>query len=359
MRSAQKLFALSSKFRYQTSHFFRYFRPFWFLFGVFGALFLGWCFSSAPASISVAPKNGSECTSRGGWIYLFVAILSSHDNESLRNAARRTWLKFENRSVLDVSHRFFVGMVGIPVDRRAALEREASLNRDLVLLHDVPDENRTYKLLRTLAWISHKCEARYVLKLDDDSFARPDAIAWELSVAERNVAHEPRLYWGFFAGDSPVVTSGERAEPSWYLSERYLPYACSGGYILSAAVMRYIYDHRSLLERYANEDVSMGVWLAALKMNRTHDRRFDTEHRSRGCFNSYLVTGKQTEAMMEEKHRSLERNGILCPQEVQLRPSYIYDWGVRPSRCCIRNASDISLPRSQELGKGNEMLVGR
>lgn len=356
MRSARTLSAVA-RFRHHASQFVRYFRPFWFFFGVFWALFFGWCFKSAPSAISVASKNGSECSFRGGWVYLFAAILSSHDNEALRNAARRTWLRLENRSVLDVSHRFFVGTVGVPTDRRAALEREAAVNRDVVLLHDVPDENRTYKLLRTLAWISHKCEPRYVLKLDDDSFARPDAIAWELAHAERNMTYEPRLYWGFFAGHEPVIKSGKRAEPSWYLSERYLPYACSGGYVLSAPVMRYIYDHRSLVERYANEDVSMGVWLAALNLNRTHDRRFDTERHSRGCFNSYLVTGKQTESMMEEKYRSLERHGILCPQEVQLRPSYVYDWEARPSRCCIRNASDISLLRSQDLGKENKTLV--
>lgn len=321
------------------------------------ALFIGWCFKSAPSAISVEPKNARECSYGGGVVYLFVAIFSSHYNEALRNAARRTWIRLENRSVLDVRHWFFVGTAGVPTDRRAALEREASLNRDMVLWHDVSDENRTYKLLRTLAWISRKCGPQYVLKLDDDSFARPDAIAWELAGAGRSTTYEPLLYWGFFAGHEPVIKSGKRAEPSWYLSERYLPYACSGGYVLSGPVLRYIYDHRSLLEMYANEDVSVGVWLAALNLNRTHDRRFDTEHQSRGCFNSYLVTGKQTEAMMEEKYRSLERHGILCPQEVQLRLSYIYDWKARPARCCVRNASDISLPRSQDLGKEDKKLV--
>ncbi len=38
----------------------------------------------------------------------------------------------------------------------------------------------------------------------------------------------------------------------------------------------------------------MGTWLAPLKVNRVHDVRFDTEFRSRGCSNSYLMSHKQS-----------------------------------------------------------------
>ena len=45
-----------------------------------------------------------------------------------------------------------------------------------------------------------------------------------------------RLYWGFFRGDAHVKHVGPWAEPKWYLSETYLPYAHGGGYILSAGM---------------------------------------------------------------------------------------------------------------------------
>lgn len=44
---------------------------------------------------------------------------------------------------------------------------------------------------------------------------------------------------------------------------------------------------------FVNEDVSVGIWLAPLRIERRHDRRFDTEWRSRGCLNHYVITHKQ------------------------------------------------------------------
>lgn len=45
---------------------------------------------------------------------------------------------------------------------------------------------------------------------------------------------------------------------------------------------------------FRNEDVSIGAWLAGLSVQYVHDPRFDTEFRSRGCNNQYIVTHKQT-----------------------------------------------------------------
>lgn len=40
--------------------------------------------------------------------------------------------------------------------------------------------------------------------------------------------------------------------------------------------------------------MSVGAWLAGLSVRYVHDPRFDTEFRSRGCSNQYIVTHKQT-----------------------------------------------------------------
>ncbi|KAK8785914.1 hypothetical protein V5799_007722 [Amblyomma americanum] len=286
--------------------------------------------------------------------FLFVAVLSSQGNEALRYAARRTWLKLGHKSDKPVVHRFFVGSLGVSGDRRAALEQEAALNRDLVLLENVPDaySGRTYKVLQAFVWVVANFWSRYVLKLNDDSFARLDAIVSELMLKEKasKTREDPPLYWGFFAGHAPVARTGPWAEPAWYLSDRYLPYACGGGYVLSWAPVQYLHYSWERLQLYANDDVSVGVWLAPWHLNSTHDRRFDTENESRGCFNSYLVTHKQTKSMMEDKYQSLEQDGVLCREEVQFRMSYVYDREARPSQCCIRNISDISLPRQSDRG---------
>ncbi|MGH0190481.1 UNVERIFIED_CONTAM: hypothetical protein FKN15_046848, partial [Acipenser sinensis] len=87
---------------------------------------------------------------------------------------------------------------------------------------------------------------------------------------------------------------------------------------------------------WQSEDVSLGAWLGPVDVKRIHDPRFDTEFKSRGCNNKYIVTHKQSIEDMLEKHQTLIREGKLCKEEVKLRLSYIYDWNVPPSQCCQR-----------------------
>lgn len=337
---------------------FRLSRTLYFIFG-FACGWLMW--AGIPAQLGMREESGSSKPfssdidgrekNPSERAFLFVAVLSSQGNEALRYAARRTWLKLGRKSAQPVVHRFFVGSLGVSGDRRSALEQEASLNRDLVLLENVPDaySKRTYKVLQAFVWVVANFWSRYVLKLNDNSFARLDAIVSELMHVEKTskarFRKDPLLYWGFFAGNEPVARTGPWAEPAWYLSDRYLPYACGGGYVLSWMPVQYLHYSWEHLELYANDDVSVGVWLAPWHLNSTHDRRFDTESESRGCFNSYLVTHKQTKTMMEDKYKNLEQHGVLCREEVQFRMSYLYDHEARLSQCCIRNISDISLPR--------------
>ena len=109
-----------------------------------------------------------------------------------------------------------------------------------------------------------------------------------------------------------------------------------------------------------SEDVSVGAWLGPVRVNRVHTNRFDTEAKSRGCQNSYLITHKQvtklkskniilskyfclnlclifvqTEDDMREKWHFLSKTGDICYEEVQITPGYNYNWSVPPSQCCV------------------------
>lgn len=293
----------------------------------------------------------------GGDMFLFVAVLSAHKNEELRNAARRTWVKLASRTGHHVAYRFFVGALGLPAQAKADLLQESRTFNDTVILANSRDsyEQLTEKLLMTFEWVAEHCDFDYLLKLDDDSFARIDLIADELgTLKKRKLGRE--LYWGFFSGNAPVFKKGKWAEPVWYLRDRfYLPYARGGGYVLSNRLVMSIQEYKMDLERYFSEDVSVGVWLAPMSVERKHDRRFDTEYRSRGCFNSYLVTHKQTASMMYEKYRSLEQYGVLCQREVRSWLSYDYNWNVVPSKCCVRNLTDASLGH-RSLRQGRFLL---
>nr|XP_005888971.1 PREDICTED: beta-1,3-galactosyltransferase 6 [Bos mutus] len=236
----------------------------------------------------------------------------------------------------DVWARFAVGTSGLGDEERRALEREQAQHGDLLLLPGLRDayENLTAKVLAMLAWLDEHVAFEFVLKADDDSFARLDAVLAELRA--RDPARRRRLYWGFFSGRGRVRPGGRWREAAWQLCDYYLPYALGGGYVLSADLVRYLRLSREYLRAWHSEDVSLGAWLAPVDVQREHDPRFDTEYKSRGCNNQYLVTHKQSLEDMLEKHRTLTHEGRLCKREVQLRLSYVYDWSAPPSQCCQR-----------------------
>ncbi|XP_066126828.1 beta-1,3-galactosyltransferase 6 [Saccopteryx bilineata] len=269
--------------------------------------------------------------------FLAVLVASAPRSAERRSVVRGTWLGAARRGGPgDVWARFAVGTGGLGAEERRALEREQARHGDLLLLPALRDayENLTAKVLAMLAWLDEHVAFEFVLKADDDSFARLDALLAELRA--RDPARRRRLYWGFFSGRGRVKPGGRWREAAWQLCDYYLPYALGGGYVLSADLVHYLHRSREYLRAWQSEDVSMGAWLAPVDVQREHDPRFDTEYKSRGCSNQYLVTHKQSLEDMLEKHQTLTRDGRLCKQEVQLRLSYVYDWSAPPSQCCQR-----------------------
>ncbi|XP_032970117.1 beta-1,3-galactosyltransferase 6 [Rhinolophus ferrumequinum] len=269
--------------------------------------------------------------------FLAVLVASAPRAAERRSVVRGTWLSAARRGGPgDVWARFAVGTGGLGAEERRALEREQARHGDLLLLPALRDayENLTAKVLAMLAWLDEHVDFEFVLKADDDSFARLDALLADLRA--RDPARRRRLYWGFFSGRGRVKPGGRWREAAWQLCDYYLPYALGGGYVLSADLVHYLRLSREYLRAWHSEDVSLGAWLAPVDVQREHDPRFDTEYKSRGCSNQYLVTHKQSLEDMLEKHQTLTHEGRLCKQEVQLRLSYIYDWSAPPSQCCQR-----------------------
>lgn len=90
---------------------------------------------------------------------------------------------------------------------------------------------------------------------------------------------------------------------------------------------------------FNSEDVSVGLWLAPVaNIDRKHDFRFNTEYKSRGCSNQYIITHKQSSDDMKNLWDNYLTTGLLCAKEVQHRLSYEYNWTVQPSACCSRMA---------------------
>ncbi|NXU45392.1 B3GT6 galactosyltransferase, partial [Drymodes brunneopygia] len=248
-----------------------------------------------------------------------VVVMSGPKYSERRSIIRSTWMAAARRAPHGPELR--------------SLELEQSRHRDLLLLPELRDsyENLTAKVLATYVWLDAHLDFQFALKADDDTFVRLDVLVEELR------AKEPRrLYWGFFSGRGRVKSGGKWKESAWLLCDYYLPYALGGGYVISADLVRFLRLSRDYLNLWQSEDVSLGVWLAPIDVKRVHDPRFDTEYKSRGCNNKYIVTHKQSIEDMLEKHQMLVKEGKLCKEEVKLRLSYMYDWGVPPSQCCQR-----------------------
>ncbi|GCC32690.1 beta-1,3-galactosyltransferase 6 [Chiloscyllium punctatum] len=262
--------------------------------------------------------------------FLVLLITTGPKYTERRSIIRSTWLANRDPEILPY---FAIGTSGLPAEEVQNLEQENTRHHDLLLLPDLKDsyENLTNKILHMYAWIDQNIDYKFVLKADDDTFARLDIIKEELK------AKEPKkLYWGFFSGRGRVKAAGKWKESTWVLCDYYLPYALGGGYVLSADLVHYIQINVDYLKVWQSEDVSLGAWLAPIDVKRLHDPRFDTEYKSRGCNNKYIVTHKQSIEDMLEKHQTLQREGKLCKEEIKVRLSYIYDWYVPPSQCCQR-----------------------
>ena len=188
--------------------------------------------------------------------FLLIIILTGPNYGTRRNAMRMTWL---NVTGFTFVRRFVVGTSDLDNATRKQLEQEQNLHGDMLLLQHFKDSYKqlTRKLLNTFIWISENVDCAFVMKADDDTFARLDVIEQELKVKYSLIDN---LYWGFHRGDSRVKYTGPWAEPKWILCDRYLPYALGGGYIISMKLVQYIANVSSLLVLYNSEDVSLGLF---------------------------------------------------------------------------------------------------
>ena len=271
-------------------------------------------------------------------------VLSSLKGKERRNTIRQTWAETGEESRNGGSSggilvRFAIGTEGLSTEDMEAIQTEAGTHQDLLLLPNLRDSysNLTRKVLASFAALDAQFDFSFLLKCDDDTFLLLDTIAHEL----RERKEKRSLYWGFFDGRAHVKRRGKWAEKTWFLCDRYLPYALGGGYVLSHDLVRKIVAKSEHLDVYNSEDVSVGVWLSAYTAERRHDVRFNTEFVSRGCRNAYIVSHKQSTNDMFSKHRLLESKGVQCEKEFQTRPSYVYNWSADPTKCCERQKDVI------------------
>ncbi|KAL5747338.1 hypothetical protein ACOSP7_024335 [Xanthoceras sorbifolium] len=268
---------------------------------------------------SFAPQRHLEMSSR--WqappllerpVELFIGILSAGNHFAERMAVRKSWMQHNLVKSSDVVARFFVAL-SARKEVNVELKKEAEFFGDIVIVPYL--DNYDLVVLKTVAiceYGARKVSAKYIMKCDDDTFVRVDAVINEakkvpdgssLYIGNINYYHKP-LRHGKWA-----VTYEEWPE------EDYPPYANGPGYILSSDVAHFIVNefesHR--LRLFKMEDVSMGMWVEKFNSSKPVEYLHSLKFCQFGCIQDYYTAHYQSPRQMMCMWNNLQEQGKpLC-----------------------------------------------
>ncbi|CAF1976701.1 unnamed protein product [Brassica oleracea var. botrytis] len=241
-------------------------------------------------------------------VELFIGILSAGNHFAERMAVRKSWMQQKLVRSSKVVARFFVALHARK-EVNVNLKKEAEYFGDIVIVPYM--DHYDLVVLKTVAICEYGVStvaAKYIMKCDDDTFVRVDAVIQEaekvkgrgsLYIGNINFYHKP-LRTGKWA-----VTYEEWPE------EYYPPYANGPGYILSYDIAKFIVDdfEQQRLRLFKMEDVSMGMWVE--KFNET--RPVEVVHSLRfcqfGCIEDYFTAHYQSPRQMVCMWDKLQRLG--------------------------------------------------
>uniref|UniRef100_A0A671SUB5 Hexosyltransferase n=1 Tax=Sinocyclocheilus anshuiensis TaxID=1608454 RepID=A0A671SUB5_9TELE len=147
--------------------------------------------------------------------------------------------------------------------------REESLRHGDMVFVDVVDTYRNVplKLLQFYKWSVGNADFKLLLKTDDDCYIDVDAV---LLKTERKRLSQSSLWWGNFRQNWAVDRVGKWQELE-YASPAYPAFACGSGYVVSRDLVQWLACNAQHLKAYQGEDVSMGIWMAAVGPHKYQD----------------------------------------------------------------------------------------
>ncbi|KAM5570619.1 hydroxyproline O-galactosyltransferase GALT6 [Rosa sericea] len=232
-----------------------------------------------------------------GEIELFIGILSAGNHFAERMAVRKSWMQHNLIKSSKVVARFFVALHS-KKEVNVELKKEAEFFGDIVIVPYM--DNYDLVVLKTVAICEYgvrTMSAKYIMKCDDDTFVRVDAVIIEASrvpkgrslyVGNINYYHKP-LRYGKWA-----VTYEEWPE------EDYPPYANGPGYILSSDIAKFIiseFESRKL-RLFKMEDVSMGMWVEKFNSSKPVEYMHSLKFCQFGCIEDYFTAHYQSPRQM-------------------------------------------------------------
>ncbi|CAK9172228.1 unnamed protein product [Ilex paraguariensis] len=243
-----------------------------------------------------------------GPVELFIGILSAGNHFAERMAVRKSWLQHGLIKSVNVVARFFVALHGRK-EVNVELMKEAEFFGDIVIVPYL--DNYDLVVLKTVAICEYgvrTASAKYIMKCDDDTFVRIDAVIKEakkvrsgenLYVGNVNYYHKP-LRNGKWA-----VTYEEWPE------EDYPPYANGPGYIVSSDIAQYVVSEfeKHKLRLFKMEDVSMGMWVEQFNSSRQVEYLHNLKFCQFGCIEDYITAHYQSPRQMTCLWAKLQNQG--------------------------------------------------
>ncbi|XP_017319648.1 UDP-GalNAc:beta-1,3-N-acetylgalactosaminyltransferase 2 isoform X3 [Ictalurus punctatus] len=149
-----------------------------------------------------------------------------------------------------------------------ALQEESHTYGDIIFV-DVVDTYRTvpYKLLYFYKWAVRNADFSLLLKTDDDCYINVDEVLMNIDYKS---LMRSNLWWGNFRQSWAVDRVGKWQELE-YTSPVYPAFACGSGYVVSRDLVEWLASNAEKLKVYQGEDVSMGIWMAAVGPQKYQD----------------------------------------------------------------------------------------
>ncbi|KAM3863339.1 UDP-GalNAc:beta-1,3-N-acetylgalactosaminyltransferase 2 [Diretmus argenteus] len=149
-----------------------------------------------------------------------------------------------------------------------ALQQESLRHGDMVFV-DVVDTYRNVpsKLLQFYKWSVGNADFNLLLKTDDDCYIDVDSVLMKI---DHKGLKRSNFWWGNFRQSWAVDRIGKWQELE-YASPAYPAFACGSGYVVSHDLVQWLATNAEKLKAYQGEDVSMGIWMAAVGPQKYQD----------------------------------------------------------------------------------------
>ncbi|XP_008221709.1 PREDICTED: hydroxyproline O-galactosyltransferase GALT6-like [Prunus mume] len=232
-----------------------------------------------------------------GHVELFIGILSAGNHFAERMAVRKSWMQHKLIKSSRVVARFFVALHGRN-EVNMELMKEVGYFGDIVIVPYM--DNYDLVVLKTVAICEYGIRtvpAKYIMKCDDDTFVRVDAVLKEV----RKVHGHRSLYIGNMNYHHKPLRHGKWAVTyEEWPEEDYPSYANGPGYVLSSDIAKFIVSdfEKHKLRLFKMEDVSMGMWVEQFNNSKPVEYVHSLKFCQFGCIDDYYTAHYQSPRQM-------------------------------------------------------------